>query len=139
MKKDCFFCGKEVKADSLICEDPKCIQFDKELRQEIRCEERRDIRMALVSAISQRAKNSHLGSEQRIVRWLYTAKAVVCILLGLYCKTDFYYETQWDYGLGYWDYSGPHGEYSSYDWKELYVGSGWFSNWWYLIEFDSSA
>lgn len=81
----------------------------------------------------QRCKGHENWSLNRIQRWFYTLKSILCILFGL--RKQFTWDDDIIDGVAYWDHStNPWGYYGSeYDWTELDVGYGYFKNWKYDV------
>jgi hypothetical protein len=68
-------------------------------------------------------------------RWLYTFKAVLCIILNRYRLYPYDYHVL----IAYTDGGKSWSEYGTSYWSEwLYVGWGWRTGWWYSITSDSS-
>ena len=89
--------------------------------------------LAIKYAIVQRAKHHENYSLNRIQRWFYTFKAIICILLKL--KKQFTWKDDvvdcvatWNFTTYPYGYSG-----TEYSWTQLDVGYGYFKNWRYNI------
>lgn len=96
--------------------------------------------IAMKEALKQRGKCSQEYKFGKIKRWFYTFKVIVCLFLGRYKRItwgDDYIDSMAIWNVSSWwsfDFVG-----TAYDWTELAVGKGIFTNWFYDIYGNSSA
>jgi hypothetical protein len=96
--------------------------------------QREDLRLAVRCAIKDRCKNQSDYFLNRLQRWFYTAKVLICVFLNRYRIVR--------------DDSDPYPQevevtchhfaklYAGWESRSLHVGCGYFSQWWYQVEND---
>jgi hypothetical protein len=89
--------------------------------------QKEDRRKAALNALHDRAKPEWDYSLSRAIRWFYTVKALICLLL---LRRVSPYEWQGAIIVAIWDYwEGGNFEGPDNGWKELVVGRGAFTDW----------
>jgi hypothetical protein len=126
----CFYCGKPGEA---MCESPECKAYDRELCEEIDRQHKEDLRAAFWAALRDRCKIERDHELNRFSRWFYTAKCLICLLLGWSRN----YEVVEGYpkviDVGQYHYAKL---YAGWEQSWIAVGRGVFTQWWYELEED---
>lgn len=123
----CYICFEDD------CTKPECQKILDDMwaaEAEYRQQERR---RAVVELLKQRLKG---GDENRLQRWIYTFKGLVCLLLGRRgpsqsCVSEC---AVWNWGTD----SCEGAPSNAASWTELAIGRGLFRNWHYAI-YDNSS
>lgn len=125
MNDSCMMCGV-VAVDNTGGTCPGCTaEWDKGMKEAFDEMDRIQRKEALQTAFAQRCKHEDNRRMNRLKRWFYTMKAVICLLLN---RRNSLWPAE-GYEVSYFNYqSGYH-----YSWDEFRVGEGIFRNWHYDI------
>lgn len=127
----CLFCGQD---GDVVCDSPKCQEYDRELREEMREQYRKDVRAGVKSALKQRCKCESDWAMTRFTRWLYVLKLLICVALRLTYKGKEMYPDCIAAGC-FREHRDGYGW--SADW--IRVGRGVWSGWWFDLEHDGDS
>ena len=125
-RKKCQYCHRPIPEPTGVCDRESCQRFERELLASIEEHERQKFKAGLKAALQQRCKPDEDWSLNRLQRWLYTIKLLLCMLLRLHYRGDEVFPDCVVVGLFDEDEN---------DWSEYYcnmqVGRGFVCGWWW--------
>lgn len=128
-QKRCMFCNRPIPETEIICEREDCQENDRELGKAIGWMQRQEFILGFQAALKQRAKADEEWELNRLQRWFYTVKLVLCIV----CRLRYSGEETFPDAVEVAYYSlEPAGWFDSF--RMIQVGYGYFSGWWWEIE-----
>jgi hypothetical protein len=125
MKHTCMMCGQVEVAGKWDSCAPCQQELDDDMSTAMDEQSKIERSEALQFGLQQRCKVFGGWKLTRIQRWLYTAKALICLLLN--SRDSLWSEDSIE--VAYWNY---HGGYNA-SWQEFHVGQGIFKNWVYDV------
>lgn len=127
----CLFCGK---VGGSVCDSQECQTLEAELDRNMRAHYRLAVFLGVKSALKDRCKCELDWTMNRLERWWYVLKLLVCVALRLkYRGKECWPEC---IQVGMW-----HNHHDGYGWDAdwIRVGRGVFCGWWFDLHHDGDT
>lgn len=128
MKSFCYICGKYTDKK---CENIECLAAIDAMHAEEKCIQRKKLIACLGPICKQRCKYEQDHQLNFLQRWLYSVKAIICVLINRDQSES--RGTFEGIGVARTHYAKL---YAGWEEEWIQVGRGFFVNWWVSIEKD---
>lgn len=127
----CWFCNRPIEQGQAICDRDECQEFDRELEAADRQYQRAELIKAVKSAVRIRCKHDEEYGLNRLQRWFYTVKLLICVIIRnrRYQKDGEEYPVR----VSCYHYSDL---YAGWECRDIVVGHGFLKGWFYNLEED---